>query len=440
MVGVGVGTAAADALAPIVEPGKQQAWSNHPNRILDPSLVARLVAQGGMELGAAQDDAKREGFSPDRLNDLVYLAQTVPGFAEALAAWRRDQLTPELFRHTLVKNGMDERYYSAVENLKDERMSLPVVALAIVRGLMAAPFPLPFTPPAGVGKVPAFPQSTLDPLEQVKAFGYDRDDLFLQTAVTGRPMGPEAAAGAFFRGILEDDDYLRAVLEGDVRGEWAEAIREQARQIPSASLFVNWRLRGWTDDAGMHAGTARHGMSPADTKVLFETAGRPLSWHQTFIGLERGGTYNGSTADIHPAFLKALQESDIRPEWYALAWAQRFSYPSAFVLRALTEAGDLTQAEADEILRFIGWPPELATKVSTRWAAATLGAKANPYIGKAETQLWTETHKLYVKEAIDATTADNTLTILIPDATDRARVLQLWEVERGLAHPALPPA
>src|SRR5207237_2581886 len=107
-------------------------------------------------------------------------------------------------------------------------------------------------------------------------------------------------------------------------------------------------------------------MTRADTDLLFKITGRPLSFHQVFIGERRGGVYDGSIDAIDPAFLKALRESNIRPEWYNLAWAQRHSYPSPFVLRGLTEAGDLTQAEAHEILLFIGWPVELAAKVSTR--------------------------------------------------------------------------
>ena len=76
-----------------------------------------------------------------------------------------------------------------------------------------------------------------------------------------------------------------------------------------------------------------------------------------------GGTYDGALTGIDPAFLKGLRESDIRPEWYSLAWAQRFTYPAAFVLRALAQAGDLTQAEVEEILLFEGWEPTLARKV-----------------------------------------------------------------------------
>src|SRR5438552_684379 len=90
IVGVAVGTAAADALQPAFERARQDAWRRNAVRELDPGTIARLVAQGAMALdGAAYNAAGGEGFSSDKLDALVYLSQTVPGFAEAMALYRR---------------------------------------------------------------------------------------------------------------------------------------------------------------------------------------------------------------------------------------------------------------------------------------------------------------------------------------------------------------
>jgi hypothetical protein len=122
------------------------------------------------------------------------------------------------------------------------------------------------------------------------------------------------------------------------------------------------------------AGGALTGHTPEQMDLLFQNHGRPLSWHQIFIGLRRGGTYQGDIGGIDPAFLKGLRESDIRPEWYNLAWAQRFTYPAAFVLRALVQGGDLTAAEGEQILLFEGWEPTLAKKVTAKWAQGSSAA------------------------------------------------------------------
>ncbi len=73
----------------------------------------------------------------------------------------------------------------------------------------------------------------------------------------------------------------------------------------------------------------------------------------------------------------------------------------------------------------------------TKGAAA---AKADPYVGKAQTQLWTALHKAFVGGATDAATADSYLTVLVPDAADRAEIIQLWETEQNIGKLAGPPA
>jgi hypothetical protein len=139
---------------------------------------------------------------------------------------------------------------------------------------------------------------------------------------------------------------------------------------------VEARVRAWATDEEMYAGTALSGMTEEDTALLFKITGRPLSFRQVFIGLRRGGVYNGPTDHIHPAFLKALEESNVRPEWYNLAWAIRESYPSAFVIRFMAQGGDLNAAETEQILLYVGWPESLAKTVAGRWAATgTTGGK-----------------------------------------------------------------
>lgn len=371
IVGVGVGAAASAAIEPLVEPARQQAWSDNPYRLLNPATLARLVAQGGIDLGTAQAEARRDGYGEDKVNALVYLEQTVPGFGELVRILRRDPTFAALFAHALAKQGLDSRYVAPVTDLANERLDPAVIANAIVRGLMAAPFDLPKGPPTEVGKIPAFPMSDLDTAKEAAAGGLDKERLRILTGIDGRPMSPEGAAHAVYRGIIERVDYERAVAEGDVRTEWADAIFDATRAILTPHEYTEAQLRGWIKQPDAEAGAARSGMTADDYDLLVKLNGRPISFHQVFIGERRGGTYDGPTDALSPAFLKSLQESNLRPEWYNLAWAQRYSYPSAFVLRALTQSGDISQADAHQILLFTGWEPTLAEKVSKAWATGT---------------------------------------------------------------------
>lgn len=375
VLGVGIGTAAAAAIEPAVELPRQKAWSENKVRVLDPAVMARLVASGGVDLATANLDAGLEGFDTDKVAALVYLAQTVPGFAEAITALRRKTISADDFAHTLVKTAMDARYYPAIEDLQNVWLTPQQVALGIVRGLLTDPGLMPVDLDTSGGNVPAYTVAQIDALTEALGGGIDKERLRVMVGSIGLPMSTQQAANAMFRDIITRGDFNRSILEGDVRPEWADAILEQARQYPSAHDYIEDHLRGWSDEAAMNAGTAKHGMSVEDTAILFRINGRPLSWHQVFIGMRRGGVYNGPTADIDPPFLKALQESNIRPEWYNIAWAQRFTYPAAFVLRALTQGGDVTQAESEQILLYEGWEPALAHTVSLKWAGGT-GAAA----------------------------------------------------------------
>lgn len=371
IAGVAVGTAAAAALEPAVELPRQKAWSQNKVRVLDPAVMARLVASGGIDLGSAQADGGVEGYDEDKINALVYLAQTVPGFAEAVTMLRRKTISPADFDHTLIKSAMDARYYTAVEDLQNVWLSPQQVALGIVRSLIKDPGLMPVDLDTSGGVVPAYQQAALDALTEAAGGGTDEERLRVMVGSIGLPMSTQQAASAFFRGIIAQGDFNRSILEGDVRPEWAPFILEQARAILSPDEWAELNLRGFATKAQFYAGTALHGMSQADSDNLFDVKGRPLAVHQITTGLARGGVYDGPTAAIPAEYMAAIRESNIRPEYYNLAYANRYTLPSAFVLKSLATSNDLTQAQSEQLLLEIGWPPDLALSVSTVWAGGS---------------------------------------------------------------------
>lgn len=444
IVGAGVGAAASIALAPAFELPKQAAWAANPNRIFDLGTLARLVAIGAIPASAAVDEAARDGFTADKLAALVYGAQRVPPFGEALTMWRRQLITDELFGHVIVKEGFAREYVGALSALKLSEPNDPVqVANAIHRGIMADPgllvHPLDLSP----GNVDAYPVSDLDPLAEAASWGLSRERLRVLVGLQGLPMGSHEAAQAHFRGVLLRQDYNRAIAEGNTRNEWADAILEQSRSIPTERDYVEGYIRGWITEQEAMDGAARRGMQPDDTHLLQLIHGRAPAWRQVFIGGIRGGARRGPPVqpdttwpEIPLEVLQALRESNIRPEWYGLVWANRFNYPQPFVLRALAQSGDVTQAETEQILLYEGWEPTLARKVSTKWASGG-GGGADPYVKKAETQLWNTTHSSYVAMLATDQDATDRLDLLAIPAASQDVILRLWRSERELARKQL---
>jgi hypothetical protein len=438
VVGGGIGIAVATAAEPVFEPGRQAVWRSNPYAILVPETLAVLVAQGLVPFDAAAAQAKGNGIDANKFRALVEIAKTAPPVSEALELRRRQRITDDQLTHAMAKAQIEPQYWPALSELVDERLSPQVVALGIVRGIISDPGFLPVSPPSAVGKVPAFPTSTIKPLDEAASSGYSRERLFVETAIQGRPMGPEAAASAVFRSILEKVDFQRAVAEGDVRNEWAEAIFETARQIPSVADYVNARIRGWIDDAAMNAGVARHGMSAEDAHLLYLRTGRPPTVRQAMIGFRRGARVADFTETEDFYVRRAVEESDIRPEWRAVEHAANITYPSAFVMRMLVAEGAVTGPECADLLFEAGWRRDLADKTGAAFARAkTSGGQT--HVQKAETQLWTTQHTSYKAGESDAGEVEATLDLLGVPQTEHARILALWNRERDIARKQLTP-
>lgn len=424
-------------LSPLLQALTNETWSVYPDKPLDASTMAGSVAEGKITQGAGAAEAALTGISASRFASLVTASQTGPGVALALDLARRALIDPSELVVALQRAGLEEPWINPIAATVDKPLDPAVIALAITRGNMTNPEVsdgpiLTVGPPTSGGNVPSDPVSKISPLVEASLSGITGDRLAVMTRNVGLPMSAQAAASAYFRGIIAEVDFDRAIAEGDTRNEWRDAILAQARTILSPTDYVAARLRNWIDDTALYAGTGQHGMSEADTDLAVEIHGRPLSWHQVFIGLQRGGVYNGPIDDIDPAFLKSLQESDIRPEWYNLAWAQRYSIPGYFVLKPLTASGALSVDQTTTLLTESGWEPSLAASAAASFATTTTSSTTTPT--KAYTTAAVKAiSKDYIDSQLDADDAKADLTTLeIPDAEQTA-LLAIWDVQRKAA-------
>jgi hypothetical protein len=86
-------------------------------------------------------------------------------------------------------------------------------------------------------------------------------------------------------------------------------------------------------------------------------------------------------------------------------------------------------------LKQAGWIPEDADQVAFAWTQPAAAA-ANPFVGRAQTQLWAAIFNDYVRDRkIDRTRADNLLAPLVPLARPRNQVLDMWTTVRDLTAP-----
>jgi hypothetical protein len=357
---------------------------------------------------------------------------------ELIAMLRRSDEVSIDFAHGLRKAKLETEWDAALRNLADQRLAATDIAYMVVRGVLPDEGLLGLSLPTQADNLKLPPQHSLNPITEAARTGWDAERLAMMIARSGLAMAPVMAAQARFRGILTQNDYELTIARGDLFPAYADPVLEVSRAIPSAGEYAELRLRGWIDQAGAEAGAGRHGMTPADADLLYKLHGRPVSARQLYIGLARGAKYDGTPQAIPEPFLTAARQSNVRPEWFSVWYENRFSEPSAFVVRTLLTDGAIDAARGQTILTNSGWSPDLAQLVADHYAAkAGGGAVADPHVTKAQNHVWTVVQSSYEKDRTDDAQATAALTKLGVTAGAIPDILSLWQVSRAIVRAGL---
>lgn len=318
----------------------------------EPGDAAEIAAERVAEREWAKDQARQRGYGGEQMDKLIDAVMNAPGMGELFQLWRRRLITDAQFEHGLRKARLEDLWDGPLAGLHDVLLSSEELAMMQQQG---------FVDEARANAEGAL-QGVTDERQQ------------LRFEASGLPPGIETALQMLRRSIIDGATFAQIVREGHTKTKYTDELEQLKTVVLPALNYVEGHLRDWISEQEMNAGGALTGHTPEQMDLLFKIHGRPISFHQTWIGLQRGGELDGPIGEIHPAFLASLRRSNIQPPFYNLAWAQRYNYPSAFVLRGLTQRGDITQAQAEEVLRFEGWEPTFAAKVAAAWSKPSSAA------------------------------------------------------------------
>jgi hypothetical protein len=440
IAGGAVARAAADGAAPVLEPVRQHAWQRNQLRVLDPEIAARLVAQAIISEAEAEHESGRSGVGPNRLKALVKLVTTMPGQADLDKMLNRRTIDRDLFNEAMAKHQTDPRFWDALYDLTNDKLTPDQLAVMIQRTVVENPGILPNQPSTDGSNVPPMPLVELDVLKEAAAGGIDKSRLAAMARIIGLPASPDLAARMHYRGIITEGAFNQAILEGNTRGEWAPFLLKAFRAIPTAEQFVEGHLRGWITRDEMYAGTARHGMSKADTDLEFQIHRRPLTPHQIKQALARGASFNPAPDEIQNPLSAAAHQNNLGPEWYELYESLAGSYPSLFITNRLVTSGIVAPADGRDWLRKAGNADEVVEAMHKSWTAASSSSAADPHVAKAQTRLYGTLHGVYMAERVDDADALVALETAGVAAAARQQVLDVWAVERELRRKTLTPA
>lgn len=346
------GIAIGPVLGPPVQALKNTTWAAYPDMPVPFGILAEGVAQGQIDPGQAQTWASNQGFGETQFKAMVDAANTGPGSGYAFELWRRGEIDQAGFERALLRLGIEQEWIDDLVNIHDTLLSSQELANLQQQGF--------------VTEDEANAEGALQGVTNARQQ--------LRYEASGLPPGVAEGLTMLRRGIIDTDVFAQIVREGHTKTKYTGQLEQLQDQVLSHLQYVEARVRGWIDNAAMYAGGTLSGFVQADMDLLHKTHGRPLSWHQVWIGLQRGGKRLDPTADLTAAslgidetFFAALQQSDIQQQWYDLAWAQRYSYPAPFVLRTLAQSGEIDAATLTQVLTYIGWEPTFITKVVEAW-------------------------------------------------------------------------
>jgi hypothetical protein len=407
IVGFGVGQAMGPALRPPIQDLINEAWTLHPSRPFSADTAAAMWVEGVWTPDRAKQEGAYVGIDGDRMNALRDLIDDPPDAQTLMALWRRGLISGDKFIEGLRHLRIETDYFEALRQTHDVLLTPEQVANARQRNFMT--------------RAEQYAEAALQ--------GVTNDRAEVQFELSGLPPPPDRAREMWRRGIIGETEFRQAIVEGNEKLKYVDEEVALFRPLLTPAQIVNQRLRGWRDTAWMDERLSEHGFSAEQANDLFEGQGRPVAFRQVFIGQRRGGEYNGPTGGIDPAILKALQESNIRPEWYNLADAQKESYPSGFVIRGLAQSGDITPEVTRRLLLGLGWPEFLIDAVVGAWTGGG-GTGGGALVKSARTQAVTEIRNAYLIGQADEGQARGWLDAIGVAAADTDGMIPIWNVMR----------
>jgi hypothetical protein len=412
-----LGLATGPVLYPAVREIEQQANKLYPSRALDAGEAAGIVAEDVELRDWGANEALLHGVDGPRFDALLGEALNAPGLPELLALWRRGLIDTAGFEHGLRKAKLEPRWDGAIKGLHDVLLSPDTLANARQQGFV----------------------DTARQHADSELQGVTNDNADILFFLSGNPPGPETLQRAANRGFIDQGEFVQGIREGRTKTKYTDLYWQLRNPLLSAATAVRLYLKGWWTQQQMNALGAEWGYTPEQMNDWYLSSGRPAAPGQMATAIARGVDGPDGKPMDKAQFIKGIKESDIRPEWAEMLYGIRYLYPPLFQTVRLLDNNKIDAPTARLWLKNSRYPPDVIDAVIAGSAGSTT-AKADTHTAKAQTQLWTTTHRSYLAREISATVARNALGRAGVPADVIAGVLGIWDAERDLVRKQLTPA
>jgi hypothetical protein len=299
---------------------------------LEPGDAAEIAAEDVESRPWAKDQAAQQGIGGEQMDALIGAVLNAPAVATLLELRRRGVITDAQLEHGYRKSRL-----------------APVSALLEV--LLA---------PAELAN--ARQQGYIDQARQHREAdlqGIDAERAEIQFQMVGLPPGVAEALAMLRRGIIDEARFAQIVREGHTKTKYTGELLALRHVVLSPTTYATLHLKGWIDEQAMIDGGELSGETPENMRRLYLSMGRPAAPGQLWTAAARGIDGPAGRPLDEPQFLKAIAESDIRPEYGPLLWRIRYLYPSLFQLTRLVEGGTIDTATGAEWAHKARYAPEV---------------------------------------------------------------------------------
>jgi len=416
-VGVGVGGGIATVIEPILRELANEGWAKYQTMPLQAVEAAQVVASGERELSWGITEAQNMGVDADRFQALVDMVDAAPDLGTLFDLLHRGLIGEADFREGARKGMIEEKWLTPLVQLAQRILSPAEAANAWQQGFM----------------------TEAESEAEAELSGVSPDRSAIQRELAGDPPAPMDSLGMLRREIIDEARFRQIVREGRVKTKYTDDLLALRWHVLNGRDVAGLWLRGWLTEAQAKQLGALDGWGPEEMERLYQNRGRPATTRQVHIGYARGADLPGA-ANEEQAIRTAVKQSNIRTEYADLLYAQRFTYPSAFVIRALAQDGTFSPELTESILVESGWKPEWATLAAEKWGGGAAAGPSTKWADRARSRLFTVAHNEYLDDSIDSGQADAILAQVGATAAERPQIIALWDAERGISRLELTPA
>lgn len=434
-IGFGVGHAVSPAIRPVIQDIANQAWELHQVRPLEASIAAQLVAEGFWTTAQGEAEAARTGINAGRFAALIAEARRGPTIEQAYDGLRRGVLDGASFDRAMRQAGIRPEWDELMRALVEIQPSPSDLVRMSVREV--------FDPAAraALDLDAEFPGAFA---ERAERLGINRELAGDYWAAHWDLPSFEQGVTMWHRGELSDSELDGLLKALDYAPTWRAKLRAIAERIPPLTDMIRFAVRevyspavraslGLDSDypANFTAEAALHGMNEERARQYWAAHWRLPSALQGYRMLWRGLITEAQLDEL----LRAL---DYPPVWRERLAAIARLVPGRVDLRRMFIADTITEADVEAGYRRLGYAPEDARTLTDfavveKSRAGTRGALVPLYRRAVVSRAYRE----YLDYSITADRARGVMSSIGVPADDIGAILNLWALERELARTEL---